>query len=168
MCQPVRGLVEFAVRPRARSARQRHCGRGARQLCRPCFRNRYGRWCGLGQDCAVSPPVQQVPLLARDEIYRRQPSFRVGGDGDQHRLQPSGQCLDSRRVEHVGAILHRPADARGLATAGVPLGQRKRQIHSRGVSFDWYGSDVQIAQSEAGGDVVLPGQHHLDQWMMGQ
>ena len=72
-------------------------------------------------------------LAGVEHIDRRQPPRRVGGHRHQHPLQPLDQRFDAGGVEHVGAELHRAADAGGLTGLGPAFGQRERQVHPGGV-----------------------------------
>ena len=91
------------------------------------------------------------------------------------RSEPLDQRLDAGRVEHVGAKLHRPGNPGGLTGLGPAFGQGKHQIHAGGVGVRRQRGDLHITQRQPGGGVVvvvsgkvLPGQHHLDQRVMGQ
>ena len=107
-----------------------------------------------------------------EHVDPRQPPGRVGGQGHQNPVEPRDQRLDAGRVEHVGAILHRPADPGGLTGISPAFGQGKHQVHAGGAGVHRQRGDLQIPQRQPGevGVVpgeVLPGQHHLHQRVMG-
>ncbi len=113
-------------------------------------------------------------MLARvQHVHGRQHSGRLGGDRDQHSLQPLDQRLDGGRVEHVGAELHRAADAGGITGGSPAFAQREGQVHPGNPGVRRQRCDLQITQGQPGGDAVLPrevlpGQYHLYQRVVGQ
>ena len=109
----------------------------------------------LGQHRPVTDRIQAGVLTGIEQIDRRQPPCRVGGDRLHHPPPPLDQRLDAGRVEHVGAKLHRPADP-GRRTGLAPaLGQRKHQIHAGGVGVGRQRGDPQITQRQPGGGVIV-------------
>ncbi len=93
---------------------------------------------------------------------------RVGGQDVEHPAQPLGEGADGVRVEDVGAEFHRSGDAGGPALLGPAFAQGEGQIHSSGADVDRQRRDLQLAQAQPRRIVAAPGQHHLNQWVVGQ
>ena len=174
MRQPVGGLVEFPVGQRPSVARQRHRIRGPRDLRGEQRRAPTSSPSGRVSTARLPSASSRARSGSSSRSTDRQPPLRVGGDRHQHPMQPLDQRLDAGRVEHVGAEFDDAADAVGFAVLGPALRQRERQIHSRGMGVQRQRRGLQIAQGQSRGRVgrvsgqVLPGQHHLDQRVMGQ
>ena len=126
------------------------------------------------QDIPMTDRLDPGALVRRQQIDRGQRSAGVGGHGRQHRLHPAHQRFDALRIENIGAEFDDAADAGGFACGAPPFGQRERQVHARRLGFHRQRSDRQVAQGEVARAAhvlprqVLPAEHHLDQWMVGQ
>ncbi len=155
MRQPVGGLLNLAVRHGAALEGHRHRLRGARHPVGEHHRNRH-RCCGLGQHRAVTDLIQPFVLSGIQQIHRRQPPRRVGGDRHQHPPPPLDQRLDAGRVEHVGAKLHHPTDPGRLTSLSEAFTQGEGQIHPRGVGVGRQRGDPQITQHQPGGGIAGP------------
>ena len=119
--QPVCRLLNFAVGPRVVPAADRDRLGAALPRVRRTTPESTPRRCGLGQHRPVTPPLQPGLLTGIEQIQRRQPPCRVGGDRHQHPLQPLDQRFDAGRVEHVGAKFHVPANPGGRTGLGADV-----------------------------------------------
>ncbi len=166
--QPVCRRVEFAVGPGPLAAADRHRLGGARHLGGEQLRNRHPPGRRSGQRGTVAERVEVGVLRFVEDVDRRHRPGGIGGHGEQHPLQAAHECFDAGRVEDVGAELHRAVDAVGPAVRCPAFGQRPHQIHSGDLVFQRHRRDVHVAQAHIDRVVVLPGQHHLDQRMVGE
>nr|CRL67685.1 hypothetical protein CPGR_00544 [Mycolicibacterium malmesburyense] len=173
MSQPVSRLIKLAIGHRAVFTTHRHRPRYARHLHGEQLRNRPRHRHRLVQHRPVGPPIQAHTLGLIDHINRRKPPCRIGGHRIQHPPQPLDQRLDTHRIEHIGAKLHRPTDPGRLTGSTPAFSKRKRQIHSRGTGVHRQRLDLHITQHQPVGGTVVPGevlprQQHLHQRMMSQ
>ncbi|BBY37477.1 hypothetical protein MMAN_16110 [Mycobacterium mantenii] len=127
----------------------------------------------------MTQPVKVGVLIGIEHIHRREPPCRLCGQRPQHPPEPLDQGVDSARIEHIGAVFHRPPDTGGFTGLGPVFSEEEHQIHSRSLGIRPQRRDLQITQSQPGSGVghgiavaesgeVLPGKDHLNQWVMGQ
>ncbi|SON63984.1 hypothetical protein MSIMFI_05515 [Mycobacterium simulans] len=171
--QPIRGLIQLPIAVGLPLKHQRNRVRRTPHLSGKQHRNRHRSRRRGTQRGLVTPHLQIGALGGIEHIDRRQPPIRIGGHRHQNLAQPPHQRLNAGRVEHIGAVLHHPADPVGRTSVGEAFSQRKRQIHPRGVGIHRHRGGLQTIRHHPGAKIVvltsevLPGQHHLNQRMMG-
>nr|CRL53241.1 hypothetical protein CPGR_00517 [Mycolicibacterium fortuitum subsp. fortuitum DSM 46621 = ATCC 6841 = JCM 6387]CRL82852.1 hypothetical protein CPGR_06079 [Mycolicibacter nonchromogenicus] len=118
--------------------------------------------------------IQPRTIGSIKKIHRRQPLSRVGSHHRQHSLHTLDQSLDRGGVEHVGAELDRSVDPGRSAGIVEAFSQREHQIHTGRAGLRLQSRHADVTQCQRGSWVavlpwqVLPGQHHLYEWMMGK
>nr|CRL76938.1 hypothetical protein CPGR_04135 [Mycolicibacterium malmesburyense] len=99
----------------------------------------------LDQPGAVTELFEPVVFDLVEQIDRGQAAARVVGEVGERTEQPLDKGLDARRVEHIGAVLHRPGYPEGF-TGGVPAFlEGEREVHAGGVGVDGQRVDLNIA-----------------------
>nr|CRL78807.1 hypothetical protein CPGR_04925 [Mycolicibacterium malmesburyense] len=174
MRQPIRGLIQLPIGHRSALESDRYRVRRPTHLLGEQHGNRRrGPTQRRGQHPLIAPPLQQDVLSTIQHINGGKPPPRISGDRRQHPLHTPDQRLNTDRIEHIGAELHRPTNTGRLTTLTKPLGQRKRQIHPSGLRIHLHRRDTYISirarnRVPAMNRQVLPGQQHLHQRMMSQ
>ena len=175
--QPLRRRIQLRIRQRQAPTTHRHRTRRPPHLRRKHRRQRHRhrppRRPRSHQRRPITPPIKTRPLTRIQHLNRRQPPTRIRSHRLQHPLEALDEALDGGGVEHVGAELDESGDPGGFAGRAEPVGQGDGEVHAGGVGLHGQRRDADVPQGQSAGVAVLPvevlpGQHHLDQGVVGE